>query len=185
MNRPPDLRIRRIPMLTRAEGEGARQSAVIDPTGRYRYSLIREWASGPWACWIMLNPSTADAEVDDPTIRRCVGFSRSWGFDGLEVVNLFAFRTSDPRRLKVVEDPVGPDNDKAILRATARASQIIAAWGSLGLWRGRGAEVLSLLGCLPVFALTVSHRTGQPGHPLYLPSTIVPRTVLQAAAAPR
>jgi hypothetical protein len=80
----------------------------------------------------MLNPSTADASVDDPTIRRCTGFSEAWGFDSLTVVNLFAFRSPHPEDLAKVDDPVGPVNDLAIREAVFGASRVVVAWGAVG-----------------------------------------------------
>lgn len=80
------------------------RAAEFSGCGRYRYSLRRRWADGgPPACWIMLNPSTADAEKDAPTIRRCIGFSKAWGHNALVVVNLFALRSTDPTALRTCE----------------------------------------------------------------------------------
>src|SRR5262245_19133112 len=94
------------------------KEALISPCGLYRYWLTRTWDNSlRRVCWVMLNPSTADAEQDDPTIRRCVGFARSWGAGGIIVVNLFAFRASDPKALLRAADPVGPDNDGHILKS--------------------------------------------------------------------
>src|SRR5262249_6763346 len=103
--------------------------ATFSPCRRYRYALQRRWADGPAVCWVMLNPSSADEHRDDPTIRRCVGFSQSWGYAGLVAVNLFASRTPDPAALWSVADPVGPGNDAAIRGAAAGASLVVAAWG--------------------------------------------------------
>src|SRR5262249_32293760 len=106
------------------------RGAVISGDGRYRYSLTRRWGRGPRALWIMLNPSRADREVDDPTIRRCIGFSGSWGYGAMEVVNLYALRTPEPRLLRRHPDPVGPENDGWITRASRRATEIVLAWGA-------------------------------------------------------
>ncbi|MDJ0713917.1 MAG: DUF1643 domain-containing protein [Prochloraceae cyanobacterium] len=107
-----------------------KKGALIDPTGLYRYSLWREWdANAPKITFIMLNPSRADATVDDPTIRRCINFASSWSYGFLEVVNLFAYRTSDPKKLHLVEDPVGQDNDRYIQRAVSEAKVVVLAWG--------------------------------------------------------
>src|SRR4028119_2392792 len=88
------------------------RGAIFDPTRTYRYALWRTWdAARPPVAFVLLNPSTADARRDDPTIRRCANFARTWGFGGLEVVNLFAFRATHPTDLKCAADPVGPQND--------------------------------------------------------------------------
>ncbi|MCA9774331.1 MAG: DUF1643 domain-containing protein, partial [Myxococcales bacterium] len=123
-----------------------RRSARFDATGTYRYGLIRLWdAARPRALFIMLNPSTADAEREDPTIRRCIGFARTWGFGSMEAVNLFAYRTTDPARLPLHPAPIGPANDAAIARAAGRAGTIVLAWGHHGAGAARAADVLRLL----------------------------------------
>ncbi len=94
-------------------------SAVLSECARYRYRLDRAWERDDHGLgtvtWVMLNPSTADADVDDPTIRRCIGFSKAWGYNALTVVNLFAWRATSPRDLCAVEDPVGPDNEAHLI----------------------------------------------------------------------
>lgn len=107
------------------------RGAIISPDGLYRYKLSRAWGSGPRLLWIMLNPSTADAHVDDPTIRKCVGFADRWGYRGIEVVNLFAWRATDPRKLIGPEDAVGPDNDATIRAVAWEAPAIVCAWGRI------------------------------------------------------
>ncbi|MGH3977119.1 MAG: DUF1643 domain-containing protein, partial [Pseudonocardiaceae bacterium] len=109
--------------------------AVLSGCGRYRYQLTRTWDPGQQrATFIMLNPSTADAADDDPTIRRCTSYARSWGLGGLMVVNLYAYRATDPADLWKVDDPVGPDNDdhlRAVLAAaTDVGAPVVAAWGA-------------------------------------------------------
>lgn len=148
-------------------------AAVVSPCGLYRYTLTRAWAHRSWcwrrALWIGLNPSTADAEIDDPTIRRMVGFSRAWGFGSLEVVNLFAWRATDPRALRSVPDPVGPDNDRCIVEAAARASLIVACWGADPMVARRSRAVLDLLAPANVDVVCLGRtRDGHPRHPLYL-----------------
>jgi hypothetical protein len=117
----------------------------------------------------MLNPSTADATQDDPTIRRCIGFARAWGYGALEVVNLFACRATDPERLRRVPDPVGPENDRHILRAVRRASETVVAWGNRGVHLGRHDAVLRLLRRRRVAVHCLGRtQAGHPRHPLYL-----------------
>lgn len=120
--------------------DGIRRQAVFDPAGRYRYSLRRRWdAAGARVAFVLLNPSTADGRRDDPTIRRCIGFAREWGFGGLEVVNLFACRSTHPGGLRSAQDPVGPENDRFLAAAWDRADRVIVAWGNHGaLLGGRG-----------------------------------------------
>jgi hypothetical protein len=151
--------------------ESTVKSAVIDPSGTYRYSLTRSWHSGrPRVCWVMLNPSTADAEVDDPTIRKCIGFSRLWGFGALEVVNLFAYRATSPKALPLAKDPVGPDNAAFIRDAIDNADKVVAAWGADVMAREGSAPFACIVWArsTPVYHLGLT-KAGAPRHPLYLP----------------
>ena len=137
----------------------------------YRYSLRRVWSQrGPLCCWIMLNPSTADSMLDDPTLAKVQGFSRMWGYGGCIVVNLFAYRTPSPVSMMNAADPVGPDNDTYICEAVSEASIVVCAWGKDGAFRGRGPAVLAMVqaaGAIP-FALKLN-KDGSPQHPLYIP----------------
>lgn len=141
--------------------------AVISACGRFRYLLRRRWWSegGPTLVWIMLNPSTADASRDDPTIRKCIGFSKAWGYGGLVVANLFALRSTDPRQLYKVADPIGPENDAA-LAALRDGFDVVGAWGVNGAHLNRGAAVAAMFPRMQCLGVT---KNGQPGHPLYLP----------------
>ena len=142
--------------------------AAFSRDGRYRYRLWRRWdRSRPTIAFCMLNPSTADASRDDPTIRRCIGFARDWGYGGIEVVNIFGLRATDPRDLRSAHDPVGPRNDAFMLRAAA-LSPVVIAWGVHGALRGRGAEALSLLATRTRLLALGRTRSGAPRHPLYL-----------------
>ena len=156
--------------------------AVI--TGNYRYLLWREWNSNfKTVSFIMLNPSRADAQVNDPTITRCINFASSWGYGRLEVVNLFAYRTPSPSLLKQAAEPIGRDNDRFILESVDRsdleeiryAVRVILAWGNHGTWRKQDLYVLQLLenhNHLYCFGIT---KKGCPCHPLYLRNTIKPQ----------
>lgn len=155
--------------------------ATFGGDGRYRYTLRRRWAlRGDGVCWIMLNPSTADARQDDPTIRRCVAFSKGWGYGWLVVVNLFATRATDPKALRLRPDfyqgeheaLIGPENDTQILRAVAAAKLTIAAWGNHGALYNRGDEVREMLET-PLHHLGLT-KVWQPRHPLYVPRTAMP-----------
>ncbi len=143
-------------------------AALLSPCGLYRYTLTRRWGEGAPMLFVMLNPSTADAAQDDPTIRRCVGFAKREGFGAIEVVNLFAYRATDPKVLAGVGDFVGPDNDTVIRDARGRAGLIVAAWGSSvpAALRQRVRHIAMLLGpgalCFGVTA------DGSPRHPLYV-----------------
>ncbi|TAA12425.1 DUF1643 domain-containing protein [Pseudoxanthomonas winnipegensis] len=153
------------------------RDAMVSPCGRYRYSLGRAGLLGSGTVlFVMLNPSTADADVDDPTIRRCVSFAASWGFKRLEVANLFAFRATDPKAMALAEDPVGPDNDLHLMCAAARAGLVICAWGVNGVHLQRAARVRAMLtGAghrLHHLGLT---KDGHPKHPLYLAAATEPQ----------
>lgn len=152
-------------------------SAVISEDGKYRYVLARSWEhEGPLCVFVLLNPSTADAIKDDPTVRRCVGFARRFGCGALEIVNLFAFRSTDPRKLKVLskDEAVGPLNDEVLreerVRVAERGGFLIAGWGTHGKLFGRDAEVKALLGGGLLCLGPTKH--GHPRHPLYLPNTV-------------
>lgn len=145
------------------------RDAAMSECGRYRYRLGRTWGPGTYLLYVMLNPSTADAEEDDPTIRRCVGFAKAHGYGGLQVVNLYAYRATDPRDLKAAGYPVGPDNDSHIKAALAGADAVCVAWGDRARGLSRPAEVLAMIqragraiGCLAVT------KHGLPAHPLML-----------------
>lgn len=145
--------------------------ADISLGGTYRYLLWREWEQGEGtALFIMLNPSTADAILDDATIRRCVTFTQQLGYNRLEVTNLFAFRARDPADLKRAKSPVGPRNYEVLQDRARHADTIICAWGKHGAYRGQASLVRErILGNYPLYALHLL-QDGTPGHPLYLPN---------------
>lgn len=149
--------------------------AILSPCGLYRYLLWRAASSrGSGTClFVMLNPSTADADRDDPTLRRCISFASSWGFARVELANLFAFRATDPEELLQAADPVGPDNDRYVLEAARRAHRIVVAWGAHGTHLGRGDTVRKMLAEFQVLSFGLT-ATGQPRHPLYLRADTVP-----------
>ena len=153
-----------------------RTGAVFSPCGRYRYKLWRVWDPDlPLGCvmFLMLNPSTATDAEDDPTIRRCIGYARSWGYGGLYIGNLFAYRATDPTALQRVDQPVGPDNDQALLEMMAQCGLVVAAWSNHGAKYGRRVrEVLGLVE-QPLYCLRPL-RSGHPAHPLYQRKDIRP-----------
>ncbi|WP_288904534.1 DUF1643 domain-containing protein [uncultured Sneathiella sp.] len=144
--------------------------ADFSSCGAYRYRLWRRWSEGPSVAFIMLNPSTADEFRNDPTIERCHRRAVDMGYGALEVVNIFAYRATDPRELKKYPHPVGPDNDIALLQTANSADMVICAWGGHGDYRGRHEEVRKLLKehAIAPHVLSLTAK-GQPGHPLYLP----------------
>lgn len=145
------------------------RGADISECGTYRYRLWRFWGDGKVVLWIMLNPSTADGEQDDPTIRRCIGFTQRWGFPGMMVVNLFALRATNPKELLDHPDPAGPDNAQFIHEEAKAAGLIVAAWGSNKMAQEGCGRATAMLRGLPVKCLGVT-ASGQPRHPLYVPN---------------
>lgn len=145
-------------------------TARFSPCERYRYSLTRTWdPSLIRMVFIGLNPSTADAYQDDPTIRRVLGFALREGCGELVMLNLFGLRSTDPRGLRDVADPTGPENDAAIAEWTADDALVVCGWGAHGDYLDRGALVAAALagaGVRPV-CLGVT-KDGHPKHPLYL-----------------
>lgn len=145
------------------------RGAEFSPCRTWRYSLWRYWGNPEnFVAFVGLNPSTADEEQDDPTIRRCMDFAKRWGHEGIVMLNLFAFRATDPRVMKRAADPIGPENDAAIQRFTRLSRVNIVCWGAHGKHIGRGQQVISLChGGLGCFGVT---KHGHPKHPLYLPA---------------
>lgn len=149
-----------------------RSSASISHDGVYRYDLVRQWdAARGLALWIMLNPSTADHEHDDPTIRRVRGFTEREGFGGFVVVNLFAFRTTRPVHLLEAKDPIGPANDRTVMTwlRSSEISGIVAAWGAWwsAVPRKIPRLVVEAFTERPIACLGKT-KDGSPRHPLYV-----------------
>ena len=143
------------------------RSANFSRCGQYRYQLRRRWLDGHGCCvFIGLNPSIADAQADDPTIRRCMGYARDWGYQELVVINLFAYRTPHPTELKRSSDPVGPGNRRHIRAACKSADLIVAAWGTNGVFRNQAQKMSRLWDGSDVFCFSLT-KNRQPAHPLY------------------
>jgi hypothetical protein len=150
------------------------RNAIISADGKYRYQLSRIWdEEKPNILFIMLNPSTADADVDDPTIRRVMNFSKSWGYGGVFVGNLYAFRSTDPKALRHTDDPVGEDNIEHIKDLIGVTERVVYAWGN----NQKEPEWLSSLVDTP-YCIDISKK-GVPKHPLYLKSELHPKLYLR------
>lgn len=159
--------------------EGVTATARLSSCGTYRYSLTRSWDESQLrVLWVMCNPSTADADQDDQTLRACQDFTRRWGYGSLTVANLFALRSPHPDRLRQHPDPIGPSNDAVLAAAFAdvdRYALVIAAWGDHGAYMHRGLIVHRMAERVDrlMHALAFS-KVGRPRHPLYLPRTLEP-----------
>jgi len=149
--------------------------ALFSECRQYRYTLNRRIGFNETVCnFIMLNPSTADEEKSDPTVTRCIGFARRWGYGVLCVTNIFALRSTDPRILPSCLDPIGSDNNYWIGTMARQADKVIVAWGNWGATNGRSSDIRALLSDIPLYHLELTGK-GEPGHPLYLPSSTVPK----------
>ncbi len=150
--------------------DDAPSTAEYSDCENYRYALTRVWDSaGQKVMFVMLNPSTATEVQNDPTVERCERRARALGFGAFRVTNIFAWRDTDPFKMRKAKEPVGPLNDKAILDGCDWADLIVAAWGTHGEHLGRGAFVEKLLRetTTPIHHLGLS-KAGHPKHPLYI-----------------
>ena len=158
-------------MIERRHQKGdAASIAVYSDCERYRYTLTRVWEpEGQTALFVMLNPSTATEVQNDPTVERCERRARVLGFGAFRVCNIFAWRETDPKKMVAVKDPVGPENDIAIVEGCAWADRIICAWGAHGAHLDRGPEVERLMrgAGKPLYSLGLTQK-GHPRHPLYI-----------------
>ena len=142
--------------------------ATLSRNGAYRYDLWRTWnPDKSFVMFIGLNPSTADGTTDDPTIRRCKRFAADWGFGGIYMLNLFAFRATKPADMIKHPAPRGPDNDRHLHETANRAGLIVCAWGNDGGLRNRDREVINLLSDHNLWCLGKT-KSGNPRHPLYI-----------------
>jgi hypothetical protein len=149
--------------------------AIYSDCEKYRYALTRVWdEAAPRVTFIMLNPSTATEVQNDPTVERCERRARTLGFGGFRVTNIFAWRDTDPKKMRAAKDPVGPLNDATIREASLWADTVICAWGTHGAYMERGAKVLAQLEGTPLFHLGLS-KAGHPKHPLYIAYSEQPR----------
>lgn len=153
-----------------------KKSAVISKDEKYRYELSRIWdEKKPAVLLVMLNPSTADANKDDPTIRRCIAFAKQWGYGGLYVGNLFAYRSTNPKALLKARDPIGKDNEKHLMSMQKKVDMTVCAWGHGEIvdkiQRRIGREHLPLTGDLHALDY---NQDGIPKHPLYMKKSLTP-----------
>lgn len=164
------------------QSQDAQSGATISDCKLYRYELWRRWdPTLNFVKWFMLNPSTADDKLDDPTIKKCIKFAKTWGYGGIRVVNLFAYRATDPKELKKLSyaEAVGPSNNVSILRALNTPGPNIAAWGQGGkLWSRAHIVLTEVLKDreIPLGAMKLS-KDGTPWHPLYLRDDARPFTL--------
>ena len=142
---------------------------------RWRYLLWRRWSNGPVANFLMLNPSTADEFKLDPSCTRAREYAKAWGYGALVVTNLFGWRATDPRELLLQKNPVGRGNDAAIVQAARSAAVVVCAWGNHGAHLDRSSQVLQLLKGVNLHSLRLN-SSGEPAHPLYLPSKLKPQS---------
>lgn len=150
-----------------------KNTAQLSNCRQYRYALWRTWdEQKPRVMFIGLNPSTADETLDDPTLKRCMQFARDWGYGGVCIANLFAFRATQPEDMKRAKDPIGPDTDQWLQRLAEECQIIIAAWGNDGRFLQRSQQVRLLLSDLHYLRM---NKSGEPAHSLYLPASLQPQ----------
>jgi hypothetical protein len=151
-----------------------KKNAIISEDKKYRYELSRIWdKEKPKVLFIMLNPSTADSEIDDPTIRRVVNFAKSWGYGGVFVGNLYAFRSTDPKELRWADNPVGDNNIQHIQSLIGLTEKVIYAWGNNQKEPEWLCDVVDAPYCIDI------SKKGIPKHPLYLKAELHPKLYLR------
>lgn len=150
-----------------------KKDAILSEDRKYRYVLSRIWDERkPKVMIIGLNPSTADETEDDPTLGRCVDFADSWGYGGVYMLNLFAFRATKPKDMFNASEPIGEENDTYLKNYANKVDKIVCAWGNDGKYQGRSSEIRNNFNNL--FYLKMN-QTGEPAHPLYLKSELTPQ----------
>jgi len=151
-----------------------KKHAIISHDDKYRYQLSRIWdEEKPTVLFIMLNPSTADANVDDPTIRRVINFATSWGYGGIFVGNLYAFRSTDPNGLRYIDNPIGDDNLQHIQKLIGLSERVIYAWGNNQTEPDWLCHLVDTPYCIDI------SKKGIPKHPLYLKGELQPKLYLR------
>lgn len=151
-----------------------KKAAILSDDKMYRYQLSRIWdESKSPILFIMLNPSTADADADDPTIRRVIRFATSWGYGGVYVANLYAFRSTDPKALKHADDPIGNENVAHITQLIGMVSKVVYAWGNNQKEPSWLSELVQTPYCIDL------SKKGIPKHPLYLKNELIPKVYVR------
>ncbi len=158
-------------------GTDLRRWAHFSADGHHRLILGRRWADGPFVAFIGLNPSTADGDEDDPTVRRCIGFARDWGYGGLLVANLFTLCATDPRNLAIAKRPLTLGADNALRDVADKSDLVIEAWGAHPMATGRQGQVRELLDGRAPRAVLGYTQAGAPRHPLYAPAGTQPQPI--------
>ena len=149
-----------------------KKDAVISKDNKYRYLLSRTWDdSKPIVAFIGLNPSIADDKIDDPTVNRCINFAKSWGYGGFYMLNLFAFRATEPKNMFKAESPIGDENDKYILKYSKQVDKVVCAWGNHGKYKERSTYIFNLINNTYYLKM---NKSGEPAHPLYLKANLTP-----------
>lgn len=151
--------------------------AVFSPDRIYRYALFRNWREGEGRLAVIgLNPSTADEVENDPTVTRCIKRAKFLGLSGLIMLNIFAYRSTDPKNLKLTNDPVGPDNNDSLVKYSSDATLVLCAWGNHGQLMNRSRQVVELLkkNNISLYVLKLNEKSGEPVHPLYQPYELSP-----------
>jgi hypothetical protein len=144
-------------------------NAIFSECSKYRYTLSRIWDEDEPICvFIGLNPSTADIQYNDPTLNRCMRSAMDWGFGSLIMLNIFAYRSTDPKGLYTQEDPIGKYNNKYLIEIVSKADIIIAAWGTHGEYLNRGNNVIEMLSSIKKLHCLDINKNGTPKHPLYI-----------------
>lgn len=155
-----------------------KKNAILSTDRVYRYSLSRIWdESKSYLNVIGLNPSTADEMEDDRTSRRCIGFAKDWGYGGLIMTNLFAFRTTKPADMRAADEPIGPENNKHLILIAEKSGMVLAAWGTHGNFNNRDKEVINILLPEKINCLKIT-KSGLPAHPLYIKADTKPLPLL-------
>lgn len=148
------------------------KKAIISKDKIYRYKLSRTWDSTkPTILFIGLNPSIADENIDDPTITRCINFAKDWGYGTLLMANLFAFRSTYPKDIYLIDNPIGKDNDHYLLECVTQSDLIVACWGNNGTYMNREKVITELV---PNLYCLQKNKNGTPHHPLRPPRNIHP-----------
>ena len=146
------------------------KTALLSDDNIYRYQLSRIWdEEKPKILFIMLNPSTADEFVEDPTIRRVVNYAKDWGYGGVYVGNIYSFRSTYPKGLKCIADPIGPENINHIQTLISLVDKVIYAWGNEEKEPDWLKKIVETPYCIEISKKSI------PKHPLYLKKCLIPQ----------